>query len=291
MGRSVKAPRPLFFADLVPILAGTVEVCMLANRNKYWARGNGDPHRNWLYRARDGEPVFGSRSLFWRDRDLFFGDEVQRALRGSGTRNPADRRLRHRSVVVSAFLLSVCCANIARLESLASPIGPVTSRCEQDAFCPRSANSRTRQLLLAEIQSELKVLALGASLLADRPGTKNVYLADAVSIADHLREVRSVVGADWLMISDPDGKVLGCSESASAPARSSIPSWPCGLWNYSRASGRPPPNRRLHLQSVEGPVRRGLGADPGVRAHQVCFRSLPHHSKSGESAQGLRYPA
>ncbi|MBV6458522.1 MAG: hypothetical protein HONBIEJF_01652 [Fimbriimonadaceae bacterium] len=99
------------------------------------------------------------------------------------------------------------------------------TRSQVDAAI-RQANSRTRTLLLAEVDAELRALAQGAALLADRPGTKNVYLADAVSIADHLREVRSIVGADWLIISDAQGKVLGCSDPGlTAPGQSTADSF------------------------------------------------------------------
>lgn len=64
---------------------------------------------------------------------------------------------------------------------------------------------------LGETQDRLWV---EARLLADRPGTRSVHGTDSDTISDHLDELSWTVGADWVVMADPEGYVIGASSGA-----------------------------------------------------------------------------
>ncbi len=59
-------------------------------------------------------------------------------------------------------------------------------------------------------------LSIETALLADRPGTKNIYQASRLTIDDHLDELTELVDPDWMVMTDPDGKLIGASKEAKS---------------------------------------------------------------------------
>ena len=75
------------------------------------------------------------------------------------------------------------------------------------------ASTRTNEVLKQVIVDRQHQLERDTGLLADRPGTKSVWQADAPTISEHLDEIRHLIDADWIMLARNDGKIGGCSKS------------------------------------------------------------------------------
>lgn len=65
-------------------------------------------------------------------------------------------------------------------------------------------------LELAVSGSQQQLLTL-TTLLANRPGTQNVYQTDSATISDHLNELVKTVNTDWMVLTDETGAILGQS--------------------------------------------------------------------------------
>jgi diguanylate cyclase (GGDEF)-like protein len=75
-------------------------------------------------------------------------------------------------------------------------------------------STRSTAVLSYAIENYEKRLATETALLADRPGTKNIYQTDRRTISDHLNELTSRVDADWMVMTDSQGTVIGASQGA-----------------------------------------------------------------------------
>jgi diguanylate cyclase (GGDEF)-like protein len=75
-----------------------------------------------------------------------------------------------------------------------------------------AATSRVTIALERAIESKAKQLSLSTRLAAERPGTRTIFEADAATICDHLKEIRTLVGDDELMVVGTDSKVEGATD-------------------------------------------------------------------------------
>jgi diguanylate cyclase (GGDEF)-like protein len=77
---------------------------------------------------------------------------------------------------------------------------------------------KTQQALQNSITVSSQQLMIQTALLANRQGTKGIYQADEPSINDHYEEIRQQVRADWMLLTDYNGKVLGQTKASPAKA-------------------------------------------------------------------------
>lgn len=75
-------------------------------------------------------------------------------------------------------------------------------------------SKRTNAVFEQTISSYLDRLEVETALLADRPGTTSIYLADSATVSNHLNELQELIGADWLVLTDAFGTVIGISDRA-----------------------------------------------------------------------------
>ena len=74
-----------------------------------------------------------------------------------------------------------------------------------------NAAERTLRVLENSIQNRQQLLSQGIVYLADRPGTRELFETDSVTINDRLSAVQPTVAADWLAYCDSNGTLLGMS--------------------------------------------------------------------------------
>lgn len=75
-------------------------------------------------------------------------------------------------------------------------------------------SQRSTAVLAYAIGAYQQRLATDTTLLAERPGTNSVYQADRATISDHLNELTRSIEADWMVMTDPAGDVIGASSAA-----------------------------------------------------------------------------
>jgi diguanylate cyclase (GGDEF)-like protein len=92
-------------------------------------------------------------------------------------------------------------------------IGLTSTHAQVEKFANQSTEeiSKTLKEELNRIQATLRSQA---RLLADRQGTSQIFQADRATISDHLQEQTSIVEADWIAMTDAEGKIIGQSKLA-----------------------------------------------------------------------------
>lgn len=118
-------------------------------------------------------------------------------------------RLRLRTRIFVAAVLIVLAIATAILVLVQNQVKTAT------ATAVSRANDRTNQLLHDVFQSKERQLEQVTTLLADRPGTRGVYVANTETINDHLSELVRLCDANWMALTDQDGRILGFSEEGS----------------------------------------------------------------------------
>lgn len=74
--------------------------------------------------------------------------------------------------------------------------------------------ARTKSAVTKDFTQTERSLLATDTLLADRPGTKDIYRTNEQSISEHLNEQKKILGTDWVAMTNDLGEVIGTSDAS-----------------------------------------------------------------------------